>query len=49
MISSRSGAKHRQYANELGANGFIGKPWEANQLSNDIKSCLAIREKEVTA
>ncbi|MEE9351873.1 MAG: response regulator, partial [Thiotrichaceae bacterium] len=49
MISSRSGAKHRQYANKLGANGFIGKPWEANQLSNDIKACLDFSEKEVTA
>lgn len=40
MISSRSGAKHRQHAQELGANGFIGKPWEAEQLAADIEHCL---------
>ncbi len=40
MISSRSGAKHKKHAKELGAMSFIGKPWEAKQLSNTIKSCL---------
>jgi chemosensory pili system protein ChpA (sensor histidine kinase/response regulator) len=40
MISSRSGAKHKNHAKELGATSFIGKPWEAKQLSNTIKSCL---------
>ena len=40
MISSRSGAKHRKHAQDLGANGFIGKPWEAEQLALDINRCL---------
>lgn len=40
MISSRSGAKHKSHAKKLGANSFIGKPWEAKQLSNNIKTCL---------
>ncbi|HHL18560.1 MAG TPA: response regulator [Thiothrix sp.] len=40
MISSRSGAKHKKHAEKLGATSFIGKPWEAKQLSNTIKSCL---------
>ncbi len=40
MISSRSGAKHRLRAQELGANGFIGKPWEVEQLVKDIETCL---------
>ncbi len=40
MISSRSGAKHKKHAKELGATSFIGKPWEAKQLSSTIKFCL---------
>ncbi len=40
MISSRSGAKHRHHAKSLGANGFIGKPWEAKQLGEEITNCL---------
>jgi chemosensory pili system protein ChpA (sensor histidine kinase/response regulator) len=40
MISSRSGTKHKNHAKKLGANSFIGKPWEAKQLSNNIKACL---------
>ena len=48
MISSRSGSKHRHYANELGANGFIGKPWETKQLANNIEACLKETMQEVT-
>lgn len=40
MVSSRSGAKHRGHAEKLGANGFIGKPWEAKQLEKYISQCL---------
>lgn len=48
MISSRSGAKHRNHASQLGANGFIGKPWEAKQLAAEIKTCLKpVMEKEL--
>ena len=47
MISSRSGAKHRQHAKSLGANGFIGKPWEAKQLGEEITNCLDSTKKEV--
>lgn len=43
MISSRSGAKHRDHAVKLGANGFIGKPWEAKQLEQYISQCLQDR------
>lgn len=43
MISSRSGVKHREHAEKLGANGFIGKPWEAKQLEKYITQCLQLR------
>ena len=49
MISSRSGAKHRQHANTLGADGFIGKPWEAKQLASDIERCLDKETSEISA
>ncbi len=53
MISSRSGAKHRQHAADLGANGFIGKPWEAEQLAADIRANLSgrvfMKSEEATA
>ena len=47
MISSRSGAKHRKHAETLGANGFIGKPWEAKQLELEITNCLGGLKKKV--
>jgi chemosensory pili system protein ChpA (sensor histidine kinase/response regulator) len=32
MISSRTGGKHQEHANELGVNKFLGKPFQENEL-----------------
>ena len=38
MISSRSGSKHKLRAADLGANAFLGKPYQ------DLKLCSALAE-----
>jgi chemosensory pili system protein ChpA (sensor histidine kinase/response regulator) len=40
MISSRSGRKHRERASRLGVNRFLGKPYQDNELLNNIESLL---------
>ena len=32
MISSRTGEKHKEHANQLGVNKFLGKPFQENEL-----------------
>ncbi len=32
MISSRTGDKHKEHANQLGVNKFLGKPFQENEL-----------------
>ena len=41
MITSRTGAKHRQQAQDLGVNGFLGKPFQEAGLMSSIESVLA--------
>jgi chemosensory pili system protein ChpA (sensor histidine kinase/response regulator) len=36
MITSRTAEKHRQYAMELGVNGYLGKPYQEEELLEDI-------------
>ena len=43
MISSRTGDKHRQRALELGANYFLGKPYQEAQLFEAINESSAIQ------
>jgi chemosensory pili system protein ChpA (sensor histidine kinase/response regulator) len=40
MISSRSGRKHSERASRLGVNRFLGKPYQDNELLNNIESLL---------
>jgi len=40
MITSRSGAKHRERAERLGVNGYLGKPYLENDLLNAIEEQL---------
>ena len=40
MISSRSGRKHRERASRLGVNRFLGKPYQDNELLNNIELLL---------
>lgn len=36
MITSRTGAKHRDYATQLGVNRYLGKPYQESQLLDEI-------------
>jgi chemosensory pili system protein ChpA (sensor histidine kinase/response regulator) len=40
MISSRTGDKHRERAIGLGANGFLGKPYQDSHLISTISEFL---------
>jgi len=40
MISSRTGAKHRERAGELGVNHFLGKPFQENELLEVIDELI---------
>ncbi|MBK1723325.1 hybrid sensor histidine kinase/response regulator [Thiocystis violacea] len=40
MITSRTGAKHREYAMQLGVNRYLGKPYQESELLNEIGSLL---------
>lgn len=44
MISSRTGAKHRQRAEGLGIDAFLGKPYQEMQLLKTIDDVLATAE-----
>ncbi|WDZ95356.1 hybrid sensor histidine kinase/response regulator [Herbaspirillum sp. WKF16] len=39
MITSRTGAKHREQAMELGVNHYLGKPYQDGQLLALIRHC----------
>ena len=45
MITSRTASKHRNYAMELGANEYYGKPFQETQLLESIEE-LVNNEKE---
>ncbi|MBK1641367.1 hypothetical protein CKO12_05655 [Chromatium okenii] len=40
MITSRTSAKHREYATALGVNRYLGKPYQELELLNEIHSLL---------
>ena len=44
MISSRTGSKHRQRAEGLGIDAFLGKPYQEMQLLKTIDDVLATAE-----
>ena len=41
MITSRSGDKHRQRAAEIGVNRYLIKPYQEEQLLNEVRSVTA--------
>ena len=41
MITSRTGEKHRQRAMSIGVNSYLGKPYQEEELLDNIYSCLA--------
>jgi chemosensory pili system protein ChpA (sensor histidine kinase/response regulator) len=38
MITSRTAAKHRNYAMELGVNEYLGKPYQESELLSHVRS-----------
>ena len=40
MITSRTADKHKNYAFELGVNGFLGKPYQEEELLEKINELL---------
>jgi chemosensory pili system protein ChpA (sensor histidine kinase/response regulator) len=43
MITSRTADKHRAYAQEVGANAFLGKPYQEEQLLGQIAGFVGRR------
>jgi DNA-binding NarL/FixJ family response regulator len=41
MLTSRSGEKHRRRAFELGAAGYLVKPWRDEDLLTALRDALA--------
>jgi chemosensory pili system protein ChpA (sensor histidine kinase/response regulator) len=41
MITSRTGAKHKEKAMEIGVNKYLGKPYQEEELMQNINSLLA--------
>jgi chemosensory pili system protein ChpA (sensor histidine kinase/response regulator) len=41
MITSRTGAKHKQKAMDIGVNQYLGKPYQEEELMQNINSLLA--------
>jgi chemosensory pili system protein ChpA (sensor histidine kinase/response regulator) len=41
MITSRTGAKHKEKAMEIGVNQYLGKPYQEEELMQNINSLLA--------
>ncbi|MEM7078514.1 MAG: Hpt domain-containing protein [Pseudomonadota bacterium] len=41
MISSRTGDKHKEHANQLGVNRFLGKPFQENELLATIDELVS--------
>ena len=37
MITSRTASKHREHAEELGSNGFLGKPYSEEALLEQLR------------
>jgi len=37
MITSRTGDKHRERAMKIGVNAYMGKPYQENDLIDNIK------------
>jgi CheY-like chemotaxis protein len=49
MVTSRSGDKHRQKAMDLGASGYIIKPFQDETVTHLIKNLVATARSEAFA
>ncbi|MGM0412585.1 MAG: Hpt domain-containing protein [Pseudomonadota bacterium] len=43
MITTRSGEKHRQQAESLGVNGYLGKPWQEEELLTTLAEAAHVQ------
>ncbi|NIR28356.1 MAG: response regulator, partial [Gammaproteobacteria bacterium] len=46
MITSRTGEKHRQRAEEVGVDRYIGKPYQETELLENIRAVLRERREQ---
>jgi chemosensory pili system protein ChpA (sensor histidine kinase/response regulator) len=46
MVTSRTGDKHRTRAFELGVDGYLGKPYQENQLLDSMRPLLTSQHDE---
>lgn len=49
MITSRTGAKHRDRAEKIGINRYLGKPFNETELLENINALLMEQKSEVNA
>jgi chemosensory pili system protein ChpA (sensor histidine kinase/response regulator) len=45
MITSRTADKHKNYAFELGVNVFLGKPYQEDELLENIRRLISAAEQ----
>jgi len=45
MITSRTADKHRNYALEIGANHYLGKPYDEDELLKLVAGYTQVRRK----
>jgi chemosensory pili system protein ChpA (sensor histidine kinase/response regulator) len=44
MITSRTADKHRDYAMQLGVNTYLGKPYQEDELLQNIADFVAVHK-----
>ena len=49
MITSRTGDKHRERAEEIGVNNYLGKPYQENDLLDSIQRIIGVSEEGAVA
>ena len=49
MITSRTGDKHRERAQQIGVNNYLGKPYQENDLLNSIHRIIGASVAEAVA
>ncbi len=49
MITSRTGDKHRERAQQIGVNNYLGKPYQENDLLNSIHHIIGVSAAEDVA
>jgi chemosensory pili system protein ChpA (sensor histidine kinase/response regulator) len=42
MITSRTGDKHRERAQQIGVNNYLGKPYQESDLLDSIQGIIGV-------